>query len=326
VRPRVRGRFDPPVWPAEGALNHPAVNRALQQPARTSEIESPASQEERYDSSSPAKKPADRLAQHTSPSGDREQNEVARSRTAETETINAAALSVSTFRAASESIPPTQPAHEAHETHVTAPSREHRNTVGETSRTASPPAEVATTGDLQPRDRRDVDSNKSTVIESPPKARSPESPGVIETSTPQYNAEATSHFPTSAPRRVIERETKEVFVRDRQARVAGESSNRFDPAPRIADATPAGRIAPSESRPIPSAIQPRVELLAAVTPERLAVHQSERQVEPTVHVTIGRIEVRAVQQPSQTTAKPRATQPVMNLDDYLRRRGQGGAR
>jgi hypothetical protein len=48
--------------------------------------------------------------------------------------------------------------------------------------------------------------------------------------------------------------------------------------------------------------------------------------EPTVHVTIGRIEVRAVQSSQPSPAKPRATPPVMNLDDYLRRRSNGGAR
>jgi hypothetical protein len=45
---------------------------------------------------------------------------------------------------------------------------------------------------------------------------------------------------------------------------------------------------------------------------------------PSVHVTIGRIEVRATPAPSTTT--PRAAQPTMSLDDYLRRRGNGGAR
>lgn len=49
------------------------------------------------------------------------------------------------------------------------------------------------------------------------------------------------------------------------------------------------------------------------------------QPQPTVSVTIGRIEVRAIGS-SQSPAKPRATPPVMNLDDYLRRRNQGSMR
>ena len=46
------------------------------------------------------------------------------------------------------------------------------------------------------------------------------------------------------------------------------------------------------------------------------------QPQPTIHVTIGRVEVRAVQSsPAQT--KSRTPTPVMNLDDYLKRRSQG---
>lgn len=45
--------------------------------------------------------------------------------------------------------------------------------------------------------------------------------------------------------------------------------------------------------------------------------------EPTVHVTIGRIEVRAT--PQQTsTSRARSASPVMSLDEYLRRRSKRG--
>ncbi len=47
---------------------------------------------------------------------------------------------------------------------------------------------------------------------------------------------------------------------------------------------------------------------------------------PTIHVTIGRIEVRAVQATSPSSPKPRPAQPAMSLDDYLQRRGNGGGR
>ncbi|MBO0859244.1 MAG: hypothetical protein J2P21_12340 [Chloracidobacterium sp.] len=47
---------------------------------------------------------------------------------------------------------------------------------------------------------------------------------------------------------------------------------------------------------------------------------------PTVHVTIGRVEVRATQLTPQSSPKPRPSRPTMSLDDYLRRRGEGGAR
>lgn len=54
--------------------------------------------------------------------------------------------------------------------------------------------------------------------------------------------------------------------------------------------------------------------------------RSHTPASPTVHVTIGRIEVRAIPSASPSTPTPRAAQPRMNLDDYLRRRGNGGAR
>lgn len=72
---------------------------------------------------------------------------------------------------------------------------------------------------------------------------------------------------------------------------------------------------------VQSRIAPRLE------GDRLALNQrANPSPEPTVHVTIGRIEVRAVQSSQPSTAKPRATPPVMNLDDYLQRRNQGSGR
>lgn len=42
--------------------------------------------------------------------------------------------------------------------------------------------------------------------------------------------------------------------------------------------------------------------------------------EPTIQVTIGRIEIRATQTPDKPTAKPRAASTTMSLDDYLKQR------
>jgi hypothetical protein len=43
---------------------------------------------------------------------------------------------------------------------------------------------------------------------------------------------------------------------------------------------------------------------------------------PTIHVTIGRVEVRAVQAPARDARPVRASEQPMSLDEYLRRRGQ----
>jgi hypothetical protein len=44
---------------------------------------------------------------------------------------------------------------------------------------------------------------------------------------------------------------------------------------------------------------------------------------PTIHVTIGRIEVRATPPPVSVQPKSRPAAPLMSLDDYLRQRGGG---
>jgi hypothetical protein len=51
--------------------------------------------------------------------------------------------------------------------------------------------------------------------------------------------------------------------------------------------------------------------------------QAQASAAPTVNVTIGRVEVRAVPAPTSPAPKPRST-PVMTLDEYLRRRATGG--
>ena len=48
-----------------------------------------------------------------------------------------------------------------------------------------------------------------------------------------------------------------------------------------------------------------------------------RESEPVVHVTIGRIEVRATSE-SKNVGRPRIASPVMSLEDYLHRRSQRG--
>ena len=76
--------------------------------------------------------------------------------------------------------------------------------------------------------------------------------------------------------------------------------------------------------PPPVAVQTRIAPLVEKGLD-FSLSRPTPQPQPTVRVTIGRIEVRAVAS-SEAPAKPRATAPVMNLDDYLRRRNQGSSR
>jgi hypothetical protein len=83
---------------------------------------------------------------------------------------------------------------------------------------------------------------------------------------------------------------------------------------------------PDSSKPSPAFAPSQIKPLIESRPELLPLTQDRVQPRPTIHVTIGRLEIRAVQS-SQPAAKPHAArQPAMNLDDYLRRRSQGDAR
>jgi hypothetical protein len=83
---------------------------------------------------------------------------------------------------------------------------------------------------------------------------------------------------------------------------------------------------PADVRPSSIVIaRPAIAPLLDGRRSTVALDQSTSAPEPTVHVTIGRIEVRAVQATPSPSTRSRATTPVMNLDDYLRRRSGGRA-
>jgi hypothetical protein len=134
--------------------------------------------------------------------------------------------------------------------------------------------------------------------------------------------------------------TQRPRVRPRSSEVTSPPSPQPEPA-RV-ESTPAGPSAtdaPRESvslRP-PDAPSPRPPL-GARTIEPSSLHRPappdrsprdagapERAAPaPTVHVTIGRVEVRATHAPA-ASARPRsAPPPVMSLDEYLKRRAEGG--
>jgi hypothetical protein len=55
------------------------------------------------------------------------------------------------------------------------------------------------------------------------------------------------------------------------------------------------------------------------------IHQQKNaDVEPSIHVSIGRIEIRAATAAAQPRSMERRPSPVMALDDYLRQRGKRG--
>jgi hypothetical protein len=72
-------------------------------------------------------------------------------------------------------------------------------------------------------------------------------------------------------------------------------------------------------------VQPQVQLAPHSEPAIPASVPSTAEVEPApaIHVSIGRIEVRATP-PAVPAQKPRSAPPVMSLDDYLKRHTRGG--
>ena len=81
---------------------------------------------------------------------------------------------------------------------------------------------------------------------------------------------------------------------------------------------------PGPAGPATVVVQPRVTLYSApVDPAR---PRTEVQTEPTIQVTIGRVEVRATRPPTPVASRERPSTPVMSLEEYLRRRAEESAR
>lgn len=86
---------------------------------------------------------------------------------------------------------------------------------------------------------------------------------------------------------------------------------------------PPSASAPSERVLVQPEIRPLVERSAPLSPAPPTLTPAPSG--PTVHVTIGRLEVRATQPPPPSTAARRAEpQPPVKLDEYLRQRGGRG--
>ncbi len=87
----------------------------------------------------------------------------------------------------------------------------------------------------------------------------------------------------------------------------------------VADLSQANPVA----APAKSVLEPRIQ---AHTPPKETPKIEELgnpHTEPTIQVTIGRIEIRATQNTDKTPAKPRTASTTLSLDDYLKQRNGG---
>jgi hypothetical protein len=122
----------------------------------------------------------------------------------------------------------------------------------------------------------------------------------------------------------VERELETIVIREKP--IPDESplnQSRATPQPPLLAVSSNAR-EDRDSKTLPAVVHSRIAPLIETGPEPLQLNRPVIQPQPTIHVTIGRIEVRAVQS-TPSPAKARAATPVMNLDDYLKRRSQGGA-
>ncbi len=105
----------------------------------------------------------------------------------------------------------------------------------------------------------------------------------------------------------------------------------IEPATARSETQPS-RLAPPESSDevVASATLPPPAIIArpivkrvvteSVPVESAPVEAAKPEPAPTIHVSIGRVEVRATPAATPAVARPRAAPPVMSLDEYLRRR------
>jgi hypothetical protein len=123
----------------------------------------------------------------------------------------------------------------------------------------------------------------------------------------------------SATHQGIDKTGQNTGIPDQQTIVVGSTSKHilFKPAIERVETEKPVAVQQSQQRivPLPSRLEAKWE-------DKSYSLQKEKAT-PTIHVTIGRIEVRATPAPVQNKPKPKAQDPL-SLDDYLRRRNGGG--
>lgn len=121
------------------------------------------------------------------------------------------------------------------------------------------------------------------------------------------------------------------------AAVAHRDETRNDEASPVPDApaTPQRRL-PPDAQPVapravvPEILRPETAARAHAEPQRaqpaLQPRAAHAQTPPAIHVTIGRVEVRAVAPPAaaRPTPQPKPVKPAMPLADYLEQRNRSG--
>ena len=107
---------------------------------------------------------------------------------------------------------------------------------------------------------------------------------------------------------------------ERKARNTAQN-NPPPPAPLNASKDGRAPFEPARVMLVPATVQPAPRPAKATAAPRAPGQNAGRSHEPTVHVTIGRVEIRATSSPTAENRAPRRSGPKLSLDDYLKARG-----
>ena len=153
-------------------------------------------------------------------------------------------------------------------------------------------------------------------------------PQIIEKITTQQQL---VERPVVLPQQTIEHHHLHEHTAARQPdHPATQAIPRFEPSLPAAPAPPPETREPRETAPA----TPRVAIAPQITRHVVERVRAERAVReeppppepPSIHVTIGRVEVRAVPADAPAARRPAAQAERMSLDDYLKRRAERPAR
>lgn len=224
---------------------------------------------------------------------------------------------------------PSQPLEQVEETY--SPSRR-RESLGEPSpRPAMPAVNRTPSAFVDPP--REPDAAAPTFQETvlrPAKKTAAEIPSSVEWQTSQESVQAAGGpeptFPTpdtQLPHRPAEPHPE---IKPRSATKPAHSvptvdnSQPFEPRSLAPTGQPPINLAADATNVFqPPPVSP--SLTRAREQPSQSEHRAERPPEPTIHITIGRVEVRATSEAESRARRKEEASPVMTLDEYLRKRG-----
>jgi hypothetical protein len=158
------------------------------------------------------------------------------------------------------------------------------------------------------------------ILELSPEPEAPVQPRIFSRTAPTPR----EHKPSNSTRRrsdVIKPPVRDVIASASHEVSAREETGRSQPSVALKPVVaPEPRERELPARSDLQAIVPTIRPLPPFAPLPLAATTAP----PTINVSIGRVEIRAVPPPAQQRAKPKPA-TVLSLDDYLRQRAKGAA-